>query len=115
VNWGATLPIPKTDAERFPEVKKLLDKGLHLTQYTFSADNLSEAGKVFRGSAPATTNGGTLRTEQMPENMGFPMDIPPERPEEFAPGLDPALLELVQATAKLELEQADSPQVSSTS
>ena len=53
VNWGATLPIPKTDAERFPEVKKLLDQGLHLKQYTFSADNLSEAGKIYRGTAPA--------------------------------------------------------------
>ena len=54
INWGKTLPIPKTNAERFPEVKKLLDQGLHLKQYTFSADNLSEAGKVFRGAAPAS-------------------------------------------------------------
>ncbi len=54
--------------------------------------------------------GGTLTTEQMPE--GFPMDIAVERPEEFAPGLDPALLELVQATAELELTEADQPQLS---
>ena len=54
---GKALPIPKTNAERFPEVKKLLDQGLHLKQYTFSADNLSEAGKIYRGTAPATTNG----------------------------------------------------------
>jgi Mn-containing catalase len=107
VNWGATLPIPKTDAERFPEVKKLLDQGLHLKQYTFSADNLSEAGKIYRGAAPATTNGGQLSTEQMPE--GFPMDIGVERPEEFSPGLDPELLKLVQATAELELADADDP------
>jgi len=107
VNWGAALPIPKTDAERFPEVKKLLDQGLHLKQYTFSADNLSEAGKIYRGSAPATVDGGTLSTEQMPE--GFPMDIAVERPEEFGPGLDPDLLKLVQATAELELELADDP------
>ena len=60
VNWGETLPIPKTNAERFPEVKKLLDQGLHLKQYTFSADNLSEAGKMFRGAAPADMDGGEL-------------------------------------------------------
>jgi Mn-containing catalase len=107
VNWGKTLPIPKTDAERFPEVKKLLDQGLHLKQYTFSLDNLSEAGKIYRGSAPAASNGASLTTEQRPE--GFPMDIAVERPEEFAPGLDPALLELVQATAELELAEADAP------
>jgi Mn-containing catalase len=107
INWGKTLPIPKTDAERFPEVKTLLDQGLHLKQYTFSLDNLSEAGKIYRGAAPAASNGATLTTEQMPE--GFPMDIAAERPEEFAPGLDPGLLELVQATAELELAQADAP------
>jgi Mn-containing catalase len=84
---------------------------LHLKQYTFSADNLSEAGKIFRGTAPASANGGTLTTEQMPEGMGAPMTIPVERPEEFAPGLDPELLKLVQATAELELAEADRPQV----
>jgi Mn-containing catalase len=107
INWGKTLPIPKTDAEQFPEVKTMLDQGLHLKQYTFSLDNLSEAGKIYRGAAPAASNGATLTTEQMPE--GFPMDIAGERPEEFAPGLDPGLLELVQATAELELAQADAP------
>src|SRR6478609_9752211 len=43
VNWGRTLPIPKTNAERFPEVKKLLDMGLQSIQYTFSADDESQA------------------------------------------------------------------------
>jgi Mn-containing catalase len=107
IDWGRTLPIPKTSAEQFPEVKTLLDQGLHLKQYTFSLDNLSEAGKIYRGAAPAASNGATLTTEQMPE--GFPMDIAVERPEEFAPGLDAELLELVQATAELELAQADAP------
>jgi Mn-containing catalase len=109
INWGATLPIPKTNAERFPEVKKLLDQGLHLKQYTFSADNLSEAGKVYRGAAPASMDGGELTTQTAPE--GFPMDIAVERPEEFGPGLDPELLALVQATAELELKDADDPLV----
>ena len=111
VNWGKTLPIPKTDAERYPEVKKLLDQGLHLKQYTFSADNMSEAAKVFRGTAPATMDGGELTTETMPE--GFPMDIAVDRPEEFAPGLDPELLALVQATAELEIKDADDPMATS--
>lgn len=37
----------------------------------------------------------------------MPMDIAVERPEQFAPGLDPAQLELVQQTAEMELEAAD--------
>ena len=52
VNWGKVLPIPKTNAEQFPEVKKLLDQGLQSKQYTFDADSLSEAGKIFRGMSP---------------------------------------------------------------
>ena len=59
MNWGTSLPIPKTNAEQFPEVKQLLDLGLQSKQYTFSSDNLSEAGKIYRGAAPATTNGPT--------------------------------------------------------
>ena len=54
-----------------------------------------------------TIDGGELTTGSAPE--GFPMDIAVERPEEFAPGLDPELLELVQATAELELADADEP------
>lgn len=107
VDWGRALPIPRTDAERFPEVKTLLDQGLADKQYTFSVDDLSEAGKIFQGTAPASMNGATLSTEKMPE--GHPMEIAVERPEEFAPGLDPALLELVQQAAEMETAQADNP------
>src|SRR6478752_283554 len=86
VNWGSVLPIPKTNAERFPEVKKLVDQGLQSVQYTFSADNLSEAGKLFRGASPSN-DGTELSTAFMPD--GAPMTIAPERREEFSPGLDP--------------------------
>src|SRR5690349_5210924 len=48
VDWGRTLPIPKTNAEKFPEAKKLVDQGLQSLQYTFSADTQSEAGKLDR-------------------------------------------------------------------
>jgi Mn-containing catalase len=99
VNWNKTLPIPKTHAEKYPEVAQLLEQGLHNKQYTFSLDNLSEAAKVFNGESPSR-DGATLSTEQAPS--GADMEIAAERPEEFGPGLDPELLELVQATAEME-------------
>jgi Mn-containing catalase len=99
VNWGAALPIPKTNAARFPEVKKLLDKGLQSIQYTFSADDQSQADKLYRGASPSN-DGTELSTAVMPE--GFPMTIAPERREEFSPGLDKELLALIQATAEVE-------------
>ena len=104
VNWGTVLPIPKTNAERFPEVKKLLDQGLQSIQYTFGADDESQAAKLYRGASPSN-DGTELSTAIMPE--GFPMTIAPERREEFSPGLDKELLALIQATAEVELENAD--------
>ena len=103
VDWGATLPIPKTDAERFPEVKKLLAQGLQSVQYTFDQQNQSQAAKLFRGASPSN-DGTELTTEVMPE--GVPLVMSPERREEFSPGLDPELLKLIQATAEVEIGQA---------
>lgn len=101
VDWGKVLPIPKTSAERFPEVKRLLDLGLDRKQYTFDLTGASEAGKIYRGMSPANDGSELSTTEQAP--TGMPMTIAPERPEEFAPGLDPELLALIQATADIEM------------
>ena len=68
VNWGAALPIPKTNAEQFPEVKKLLDMGLQSIQYTFSADDESQAAKLYRGASPSN-DGTELSTAVMPEGL----------------------------------------------
>ena len=104
VSWAGPVARagrnPKTNAERFPEVKKLLDLGLQSIQFTFSADNESQAAKLYRGASPSN-DGTELSTAVMPE--GFPMTIAPERREEFAPGLDKELLALIQATAEVEI------------
>ena len=105
VDWNKLLPIPKTNAEKFPEVKKLVDLGLQSKQYTFDLTGLSEAGKIFQGLSPSK-DGTTLdASEQAPE--GVPIVIAEERLEEFAPGLDPELLTLIQATADMELADID--------
>lgn len=96
VNWGKVLPIPNFDARQWPEVKKLMDQGVHLKQHHFRLDG-SEMAAIFQGSAPAN-DGSTLEaTEEAPE--GFPIEDLPERPEEFSPGLTPELMELVEAAA----------------
>ena len=38
VNWNAVLPVPKFDSSKYPEVKKLLDAGIHREQYHFRLD-----------------------------------------------------------------------------
>jgi Mn-containing catalase len=103
VDWATVLPIPKTNAERFPEVKKLVDLGLQSKQYSFDLTAASEAGKIFQGMSPSK-DGTTLdASEQAPE--GVPITIAEERFEEFSPGLDPDLLALIQATADLEMAE----------
>ena len=105
VDWNKLLPIPKTNAERFPEVKKLTDLGLQSKQYTFDLAGQSEAGKIFQGLSPSKDGTNLDASEQAPE--GVPSVIATERFEEFAPGLDPELLKLIQATADLELADVE--------
>lgn len=105
VDWKTTLPIPKTNAERFPEVKVLLDAGLQSKQYTFDLAGQSEAGRIFQGASPSNDGTDLESREQAPE--GVPSAISVERLEEFSPGTDPELLKLIQATAEMELAEID--------
>lgn len=94
VDWSKALPVPKFDSTKFPEVKKLLDAGIHREQYTFRLDG-SEMEKIFNGSAPF--NDGTELVTMKEPRESYPIPLAPERPEEFAPGLDPELQEMADA------------------
>ncbi len=94
LNWGKVLPVPKFDSSQFPEVKKLLDAGLHREQYHFRLDG-SQMEKVFAGTAPF--NDGTELVTMKEPRLSFPIPMAPERPEEFAPGLDPEMQALADA------------------
>ncbi|GAA2008280.1 manganese catalase family protein [Nakamurella flavida] len=103
VNWNTLLPIPKTNAERFPEVKKLTDLGLQSKQYTFDLAAQSEAGRIFQGMSPSKDGTNLVADEQAPQ--GVPSTIAEERFEEFSPGLDADLLALIQASAEIEMAE----------
>ncbi|TCV10178.1 Mn-containing catalase [Sphingobacterium alimentarium] len=94
VDWAKILPVPKFDETQFPEVKKLMDAGVHNEAYTFSLDG-SMMDQIFSGSSPAN-DGSELVTLKEPKES-YPCPISPERPEEFAPGLDPELQKLADA------------------
>ena len=96
VNWNKVLPIPKFDSSQYPEVKKLIDAGINREQYHFRLDS-SQMEKIFNGPAPA--NDGTELVTLAEPKEKYPIPEAPERPEEFAPGLDPELQELADALA----------------
>jgi Mn-containing catalase len=106
VNWRVSLPIPKTNADQFPEVKKLLERGLQSKQYSFDLTGQSEAGKIIRGMSPSKDGTDLDASEQAPQ--GVPITISPERLEEFSPGADPELRELIEATAAMEMADIES-------
>ncbi|MFC7431866.1 MULTISPECIES: manganese catalase family protein [unclassified Agrococcus] len=105
VNWRTSLPIPKTNAEAFPEVKRLVDLGLQSKSYSFDLGDQSEAGRIFQGASPSNDGTDLIATEQAPE--GGPLTIAPERPEEFSPGADAELRALIEATAAMEMADID--------
>ncbi len=94
VDWGKVLPVPKFDPSQFPEVKRLLDLGLHREQYTFRLDG-SMMEQIFSGPSPF--NDGTQLTTLTEPRESFLVPQMPERPEEFAPGLDAELQALADA------------------
>jgi Mn-containing catalase len=94
VDWGKVLPIPKFDSSKFPEVKRLLDAGIHREQYHFRLDG-SEMEKIFSGSSSLNDETDLITLKEPRQN--YPIPGAPERPEEFAPGLDPELQELADA------------------
>lgn len=90
---GKTLPVPKVDTAKMPEVKELEARNLHNQQWTFTSDK-SGLENIFKGESPF--GDGTLEAfEGSPE--GFEIPKFPDRQEEFAFGLDKDLLSKVMA------------------
>ena len=87
VDWDKTLPVPKTDSSKMPEVKKLEDRNLHNQQWTFSNEE-SGLSEIFTGSSPFG-DGELEALDGLPE--GFDIPQMPEAPQEYSPGLDKVL------------------------
>lgn len=94
VDWDKTLPVPKTDSSKMPEVKKLEERNLHNQQWTFSEEE-SGLSKIFAGSSPFG-DGELEALDGLPE--GFDIPQMPESPQEYAPGLDKALKDKAMST-----------------
>jgi Mn-containing catalase len=87
VNWNKTLPVPKIDTSKMPEVKELEKRNLHNQQWTFTSED-SGLSKIFTGSSPF--GDGEIETlDGHPEGAAIP-NIP-DAPQEFASGFDTVL------------------------
>lgn len=105
VNWAKVLPIPKADVTKFPEVKKLMDEGIHLQQHHWRLDG-SQMAKIFQGRSPVNDGLQLEATAEPP--AGGPIESVPERPEEFSPGLTARTKRVGQADRRHEAVTAAS-------
>jgi Mn-containing catalase len=88
VDWNKTLPVPKLDSSKMPEVRELERLNLHNQQWTMTNEQ-SGLSLIFNGESPFK-DGGQLETlDGLPEGAAIPNL--PEAPQEFSPGLDAEL------------------------
>jgi Mn-containing catalase len=93
VNWGQTLPVPKADSSKMPEVRELEKRNLHNQQWTFSNEP-SGLGEIFKGESPFG-DGELEALDGLPQ--GFEIPQAPEAPQEYSPGLDKVLKQMAEA------------------
>src|SRR5215211_6813904 len=87
VEWNKTLPVPKVDTSKMPEVRELEELNLHNQQWTMTNEQ-SGLSLIFNGDSPFKD--GQLETlDGLPE--GGPIPNLPEAVQEFSPGLDEEL------------------------
>lgn len=87
VDWNKTLPVPKIDTSKMPEVKELEELNLHNQQWTMTNEQ-SGLSQIFKGESPFK-DGQVETLDGIPE--GAPIPNLPEAPQEFSPGLDEEL------------------------
>ena len=87
VEWNKTLPVPKVDTSKMPEVRELEELNMHNQQWTMTNEK-SGLSLIFNGESPFKD--GQLETlDGLPEGAAIPNL--PEAPQEFSPGLDKEL------------------------
>jgi Mn-containing catalase len=87
VDWNKTLPVPKIDTSKMPEVRELEELNLHNQQWTMTNEQ-SGLSQIFKGESPFK-DGQVETLDGIPE--GAPIPNMPEAPQEFSPGLDEEL------------------------
>ena len=96
VEWNKSLPVPKVDTSKMPEVIELEELNLHNQQWTMT-DEQSGLSLIFNGESPFKD--GQLETlDGLPEGGAIPNL--PEAPQEFSPGLDKELKSKIQNLMK---------------
>ncbi|WMM34055.1 manganese catalase family protein [Shouchella clausii] len=86
IDIGKMLPVPHPDNNAFDTARKYMDQGLYNVLYTWDEPEYRDIRQIWKGENPET--GEPLHViDGMPE--GAPVPDFEEKPEMFAPGIDP--------------------------
>jgi Mn-containing catalase len=96
IDWNKTLPVPKIDTSKMPEVRELEELNLHNQQWTMTNEP-SGLSQIFKGESPFK-DGEVETLDGIPE--GAPIPNMPEAPQEFSPGLDEELKSKIKGIMK---------------
>ena len=91
---GKLFPIPDLSNQKFPEARKLEEKGYGHIMFRFSPNDYTTIGEIWNGPHPEDGKPLTV-SDEMPQ--GYAPPELPEEPQLNAPGLDP---EMVAAAVK---------------
>jgi Mn-containing catalase len=82
------FPIPELSTNSFPEAAKYVEQGLYNTMYSFSREDISKVGEIWKGAHPDGAPDLVVTNDPIPTLADLP-DLPAE-PQLAAPSvLDP--------------------------
>ncbi len=88
VDVSRLFPIPELSTDKFPEARKYIEQGLYNTMYSFSKEDISKVGEIWKGPHP--DGGPDLVVTNDPIPTLAPMPDLPAEPQVGAPSvLDP--------------------------
>ncbi|MCM2676149.1 manganese catalase family protein [Alkalicoccobacillus plakortidis] len=97
VDIGKMLPVPYPDNTKFAETNKFIDQGLYNVLYTWGEPEYRDIRQIWKGENPETNE--PLRViDGVPE--GAPIPDLEEKPQLFAPGIDPEQYAMIQKRLK---------------
>jgi len=91
------FPIPELKQNQFPESRKYIEQGLYHTMYSFSKEDISKVGEIWKGAHPDGAPDLVVSNDPIPTMAPMP-SLDPE-PQLAAPTgtLDPGFLKEVAA------------------
>jgi Mn-containing catalase len=73
VEVSKLFPIPELSTNAFPEARKYVEQGLYNTMYSFSQEDISKVGEIWKGSHPDGAPDLVVTNDPIPTLASIPM------------------------------------------